>query len=93
MTIWSKQKWYVILYSMDMSKREWWIRYSDGKEEGPLSEDSFQDRLRAGEIPLGAEIKSSLMDDWESLLSVVASDETFQRQSTLPPSIPKAPQK
>ena len=78
---------------MDMSKRQWWIRYSDGKEEGPLSEDVFQKRLRAGEIPLGAEIKSNLMDDWSSLLSIVASDETFRRQSTIPPTIPKNPEK
>ncbi|MCP4679456.1 MAG: hypothetical protein GY854_28995 [Deltaproteobacteria bacterium] len=76
---------------MDISKRKWWIRYDDGREEGPFGEDDFQERLRAGEFPLGAEIKSDLMDSWESLLSIVASDESFQRPSSLPSSMPKGP--
>ncbi len=72
---------------MDISKREWWIRIGDD-EEGPLSEDAFQDRLRAGEFPLSAEIKSNYMDDWTLLLTVVANDESFRRPSTMPPPEP-----
>ncbi|MCP4602553.1 MAG: DUF4339 domain-containing protein [Proteobacteria bacterium] len=77
----------VIIRAMDVSERKWWIRHGDN-EEGPLEEEVFQNRLRAGEFPLSSEIKSSLMNDWAPLLSVISSDTTFRRQSTMPPSIP-----
>ncbi len=73
--------------SMDTSTREWWIKVKE-KEEGPLTEDAFQDRLRAGKIPLSAMIKSSYMEKWEPLLSVVANDQTFRRPSTMPATHP-----
>ncbi len=73
---------------MDISTRQWWIKSKAG-EEGPISEDAFQDRLRAGKIPLSAVIKSSYMEDWEPLLSVVASDKTFRRPSTMPAPAPE----
>ena len=72
---------------MDISKREWWVR-SAGGEEGPIPEETFQDRLRAGDIPLQSEIKSNYMDDWKPLLEIVSSDETFHRRSTPPPPVP-----
>ena len=40
---------------MDVSKREWWVRGPDGAE-GPIPEETFQDRLRSGDIPLQSEI-------------------------------------
>lgn len=75
---------------MDVTKRQWWIKYGD-KEEGPLGEEEFQQRLRAGEFPLGSEIKSNFMSKWESLLKIVSSDETFRRPSTMPPPEPFDP--
>ena len=75
---------------IDVSKRHWHIKVDD-QEEGPIPEDDFQNRLRAGEIPLTAVIKSNFMDDWKPLLSIVASDQTFRRPSTMPPSAPAMP--
>lgn len=69
---------------MDLSQRKWWVRTPEG-EEGPISEDDFQDRLRAGNVPLHAEIKSNYMDEWKPLLDVISSDESFHRRSTPPP--------
>lgn len=83
---------YGILLPMeiDISKRQWHIKVDD-QEEGPIPEDDFQVRLRAGNIPLNALIKSNFMGDWKPLLSIVASDETFRRPSTMPPSPPVIP--
>ena len=69
---------------MDISKREWWIKIED-KEEGPLIEEAFQEKLRAGKIPLMALVKSNQMNDWEPLLTYISSDESFRRPSTMPP--------
>jgi hypothetical protein len=74
-----------IIDFMDVSTRKWWIRIGD-TEKGPLTEDEFQNQLRAGEISLKAEVKSSLMSTWEPLLAVVSSDKTFRRRSTVPPN-------
>jgi hypothetical protein len=73
---------------MDVSTRKWWIKIGD-LEEGPIDEDVFQKRLRAGEFPLSSFTKSNYMDDWKTLLSIVATDETFRRTSTTPPPKPK----
>lgn len=65
------------------------IRSANGSEkEGPLSEEAFQDKLRAGKIPLSSMLKSNVMDDWRALLEVVSTDETFLRPSTMPPPPP-----
>jgi hypothetical protein len=72
---------------MDIDKREWWVRTPDG-EEGPIPEETFQERLRSGGIPLHSEIKSNYMDEWKPLLEIVSSDETFHRRSTPPPPVP-----
>ncbi len=69
---------------MDVSKRTWMVKVDD-REEGPIPEETFQQRLRAGEFSLRALIKSSFTDKWEPLLMVVASDESFRRPSTIPP--------
>lgn len=74
---------------MDVSKRQWWIRV-DGVEEGPVTEDDFQGKLRSGEVPLWAEIKSNFMESWSPLLTYIANDETFRRPSSLPPPPPKS---
>ena len=76
-----------ILNPMDVSKRKWWIKLGDD-EEGPMTEGAFQERLRAGRIPLKSLIKSNFMDGWEPLLSYISADETFRRPSTLPPPEP-----
>jgi hypothetical protein len=73
---------------MDITNRKWWIRTADN-EEGPIDEDSFQDRLRAGLIPLNSKIKSNMMDGWQPLLAIVSTDETFRRPSTIPPMPPR----
>jgi hypothetical protein len=70
---------------MSLENRQWWVRVR-GVEEGPIPEDVFQDRLRAGEFPLGAEIKSSEMAKWEPLIEVISRDESFHRRSTAPPA-------
>jgi hypothetical protein len=74
---------------MDVSTRKWWIKIGD-TEQGPIDEELFQQRLRAGEFPLSSMIKSNYMDNWKPLLSIVATDETFRRPSTAPPPEPKA---
>lgn len=73
---------------MDVSNRKWWIRTAEG-EEGPVCEDPFQDRLRAGLIPLNSMVKSNFMDAWQPLLAIVSTDETFRRPSTIPPVPPR----
>lgn len=70
---------------MDVSNRKWWIKLGE-KVEGPIEEEAFQTRLRAGQIPLQSHIKSNFMDDWEPLLEYISADETFRRPSNLPPS-------
>ena len=70
---------------MDVENREWWIKF-EGMDEGPIGEDDFQSRLRAGELPLKALIKSNFMESFEPLLTVVTTDQTFRRPSKLPPS-------
>lgn len=50
-----------------------------------MGEELFQERLRAGKIPLMAEVKSNYMENWEPLLTYISNDETFRRPSTLPP--------
>jgi hypothetical protein len=69
---------------MDLSERKWWVRTPEG-EEGPIEEEDFQDQLRAGNVPLHAEIKSNMMNEWKPLLEVISSDESFHRRSTPPP--------
>jgi hypothetical protein len=69
---------------MDLSQRKWWVRTDEG-EEGPIDEEDFQERLRAGDVPLHAELKSNQMDEWKPLLEVISSDESFHRRSTPPP--------
>jgi hypothetical protein len=71
---------------MDIAYRKWWIRVGD-KEEGPIEEEAFQERLRAGKISLSAVIKSNQMDDWQPLLTYISSDETFRRPSRMPASV------
>jgi hypothetical protein len=73
---------------MNFENRKWWIKTGEG-EEGPFIEDVFQERLRSGEIPLGAVIKSDSMDNWQPLLKYIADDESFRRPSTIPPPSPK----
>ncbi|MDD5307828.1 MAG: hypothetical protein PHU25_10950 [Deltaproteobacteria bacterium] len=70
---------------MGVENRQWWVRIRDA-EEGPIPESAFQDRLRAGEFPLGAEIKSSEMAGFEPLIDVISKDESFHRRSTAPPA-------
>ncbi len=65
------------------------LRLPDGNQDGPLSEDEFQDRLRAGKLPLSASVKSNGMQEWKPLLEVVSTDETFLRPSSMPPPPPK----
>jgi hypothetical protein len=73
---------------VDVANRKWWIRTGD-VEQGPVDEDCFQEKLRAGEIPLKSVIKSNYMKDWEPLLMYISTDETFRRPSTMPPPEPK----
>lgn len=68
---------------MDVSNRTWWIRVGE-KEEGPIEEEAFQERLRAGKIPLQASIKSNQMTSFEPLLTYISKDETFRRPSKMP---------
>ena len=77
-----------ILPPMDIAERTWWVLSTEGAEEGPIPEEEFQERLRAGKIPLGAKIKSNFMSDWEDLLKVITADESFRRPSTMPPPEP-----
>ena len=74
---------------MDIEQRTWLVRTADGVEQGPFSEDEFQDRLRAGDIPLFYQIKSNQMNDWKPILDVITSDESFHRTSTMPPPLPR----
>jgi hypothetical protein len=73
--------------SMDVSNRQWWIRIGDA-EEGPVDEETFQVRLRAGEVSLKAMVKSNYMENWEPLLKYISTDETFRRPSTMPKTDP-----
>ena len=73
---------------MDVTTREWQIRIGD-IEEGPINEIDFQNRLRAGEIPLKAEAKSNMMDHWKPLLEIISSDASFRRPSSVPAAIHK----
>jgi hypothetical protein len=72
---------------MDTANRKWWIRVN-GTEQGPIDEDDFQQKLRAGEISLKAAVKSNYMVDFEPLLRYISADETFRRPSTVPPPDP-----
>ena len=71
---------------MDIENRKWWIKNGDAVE-GPIDEEDFQSRLRAGSIPLGVMIKSDAMVGFEPLLKVVSTDDSFKRPSTAPPKI------
>ncbi len=73
-----------LLNYMDVSRRKWWIK-NGNEEQGPIDEETFQARLRAGEFSLKVLVKSDAMEDWEPLLSVVTTDATFLRPSKLPP--------
>ena len=75
---------------MDVTTRKWWIRIGD-VEQGPMNEDEFQEKLRAGDISLKAVVKSNFMNDWEPLLKYISYDETFRRPSAVPPPQPKTP--
>jgi len=77
-----------ILFIMDVSERTWMIKPTGGNKEGPLSEEAFQDKLRAGDIPLTSQVKSNRMKKWTPLIEVITSDETFLRPSSMPPSPP-----
>ena len=79
-----------IMKIMDIANREWWIRVGDA-EEGPVDEETFQSRLRAGDVSLKAMVKSNLMKDWEPLLTCVSNDETFRRPSSVPTSPDESP--
>jgi hypothetical protein len=70
---------------METSERKWWTRTPEDGEQGPIEEEDFQERLRSGKVPLHAELKSNLMDDWQPLLDVISNDESFHRRSTPPP--------
>jgi hypothetical protein len=76
---------------MDIANRKWWIRVNNA-EQGPIDEDDFQQRLRAGEVSLKASVKSNYMTDLEPLLQYVSKDESFRRPSTLPPPDPSEKQ-
>ena len=78
-----------ILSLMDVSDRTWMINLNGGKKEGPLSEEAFQDKLRAGDIPLTSMVKSNRMKKWKPLIEVISTDETFLRPSSMPPSPPR----
>ncbi|MBN2340591.1 MAG: DUF4339 domain-containing protein [Deltaproteobacteria bacterium] len=74
---------------MDITNRTWMVKTNKGETQGPFPEDQFQERLRAGEIPFYYYLKSSEMDDWQPLLDVISSDDSFRRPSTMPPPEPK----
>ncbi len=74
---------------MDVSDRTWMIKPTGGKKEGPFSEEAFQDKLRAGDIPLSSQVQSNKMKKWKSLIEVISTDETFLRPSSMPPSPPR----
>ena len=69
---------------MDVSERKWSIKVGEDVE-GPMDEEAFQERLRAGKISLSAFIKSNFMNDWEPLLTYISGDKTFRRPSNMPP--------
>ncbi|MBN2525928.1 MAG: hypothetical protein JXR76_05995 [Deltaproteobacteria bacterium] len=71
---------------MDIEKRTWMIRSNKGETWGPFPEHEFQEKLRAGEFPYYYSLKSNQMKNWQPLLEVVSTDETFRRASTIPPS-------
>jgi hypothetical protein len=68
----------------DVSQRKWWVRLPEG-EIGPLSEDEFQARLRAGEFALHLEVRCEEQGTWRRLVEVVTHDPTFRRTSVPPP--------
>ena len=74
---------------MDVSDRTWMIKPTGGKKEGPLSEEEFQNKLRAGDVPLTSQVKSNRMKKWTPLIEVITHDETFLRPSSMPPSPPR----
>ena len=61
------------------------VKSDKGVKQGPFPEEIFQEKLRAGDIPYYFSLKSNQMKEWQPLLEVVSSDETFRRASTLPP--------
>ena len=65
------------------------IKPTGGKKEGPLSEEEFQNKLRAGDVPLTSLVKSNRMKKWTPLIEVITHDETFLRPSSMPPSPPR----
>jgi hypothetical protein len=75
---------------MDIACRKWWIRVGD-REEGPIEEEAFQERLRAGKVSLSAVIRSNQMDDWQPLLTYISSDKTFRRPSRMPADVNAPP--
>ena len=77
----------VYFTTMDIDKRTWMIKSNTGETQGPFLEAVFQEKLRAGDIPFYYSLKSNQMSDWQPLLEVVSTDETFRRASTLPPPL------
>ena len=77
-----------ILFIMDVSDRTWRIKPTGGKKEGPLTEEEFQNKLRAGDVPLTSMVKSNKMKKWKPLIEVITCDETFLRPSSMPPPPP-----
>lgn len=71
---------------MNIENRTWMVRSNKGELLGPFPENEFQEKLRAGEIPYYYSLKSNQMTDWQPLLEVVSTDETFRRASTIPPA-------
>lgn len=78
-----------MLSSMDVSDRTWMIKPTGGKKQGPFTEEEFQGKLRAGDIPLTSKIKSNRMKKWMPLIDVITNDETFLRPSSMPPPPPR----
>lgn len=71
----------------DISQRQWWVRLPEG-EIGPLPEEEFQTRLRAGEFALHLEVRCQPTDPWKRLVEIVTQDPSFRRTSVPPPAAP-----
>jgi hypothetical protein len=68
----------------DISQRKWWVQLPHG-EIGPIEEEEFQTRLRAGEFALNLLVRSNFDQEQKRLVDVVTQDPTFRRTSMPPP--------
>lgn len=68
----------------DISQRKWWVHLPSG-EIGPLDEEEFQTRLRAGEFALNLLVRSDFDNEQKPLVEVITQDPTFRRTSMPPP--------